>query len=218
MTVTNIYLIPGQGADKRLFKQLEFDERFNLQHIIYSTPKKNSTMLSYAKELSEQIDQTKPFILVGTSLGGMLATEMNSFLKPLRTIIISSAKHRGELPFKYRFQRQFPVYKIVPAGMVKLGAKILQPLVEPDRNKEKTTFKAMLNAKDPKFLSRTIRMIVNWDRERTNTNIVHIHGNKDNTIPIKNVDDNFLIEGGSHMMTLTRGVEINQLILNILNS
>lgn len=218
MKKTNVYLIPGQGADKRLFNQLEFDERFNLQHILYSTPKKNSTMLSYAKKLSEQIDQTTPFILVGTSLGGMLATEMSSFLKPLQTIIISSAKHRGELPFKYRFQKQIPVYKIVPAVMVKLGAKLLQPLVEPDRNKEKATFKAMLNAKDPQFLSRTIRMIVNWERESTNANIVHIHGNKDNTIPIKNVDYNFLINGGSHMMTLTRGTEINKLILEILDN
>ncbi|MFT5821395.1 MAG: pimeloyl-ACP methyl ester carboxylesterase [Crocinitomix sp.] len=213
---TNIYFIPGQGADKRLFGKIKLDERFIVNHITYETPTKNSTMRSYAEELAQQIDQSKPFILIGASLGGMLATEITSFLEPMRTILISSAKQRSELPFRYRFQKQLPFYKLVPASLVKLGAKILQPLVESDRNKEKTIFKAMLNAKDPKFLSRTVHMIVNWERQTAEDSIIHIHGNKDHTLPIKNVQYDYLIEGGSHMMSLTRAEEINQLILAVL--
>jgi pimeloyl-ACP methyl ester carboxylesterase len=216
MNPKSIYLISGQGADNRLFEKIKLDERFIIKHISYFTPTKGSTMESFAKELAKQIDTTQPFILIGTSLGGMLATEMNDFLNPELTVIISSAKNRNELPLRYRFQKQFPVYKIVPSPIVKMGAKILQPLVEPDRNKHMATFKAMLNAKDSKFLSRTVRMIVTWNRTDHSKNIIHIHGNKDNTIPIKNVQYDYLIQGGSHMMTLTRGEEINQLILQIL--
>jgi esterase/lipase len=212
----NIYLIPGQGADQRLFSKLKLAERFRIQHISFSTPTKNSTMHSYAKELSQQVDQSNPFILIGTSLGGMLATEMATFLKPEKIILISSAKHRGELPFRYRFQKKIPVYRLIPAGLVKLGAKMLQPLVEQDRNKEKSIFKAMLNDKDPKFLSRTVQMIMNWDRIQAFDEIVHIHGNKDRTLPVKNVQYDYLIESGSHMMTLTRAHEINTLINTIL--
>jgi pimeloyl-ACP methyl ester carboxylesterase len=213
----NIYFIPGQGADLRLFNKIALDERFSIKHVTFSIPINNSSMLSYAKELSQQIDQSKPFVLIGSSLGGMLATEMNSFLKPVLTIVISSAKHRGELPFRYRFQKQIPLYKLVPPVLVKLGAKILQPLVEPDRNNEKATFKAMLNEKDPNFLRRTVQMIINWELTKTANKIIHIHGNKDRTIPIKNVQYDYLIESGSHMMALTRANEINQLILQILN-
>ncbi|NOQ74998.1 MAG: alpha/beta hydrolase [Crocinitomix sp.] len=175
-------------------------------------------MRAYAEKLAEQIDQSQPFILIGASLGGMLATEMTAFIKPKCTIIISSAKNRRELPFRYRFQKHFPVYKLVPAVLVKFGAKILQPLVELDRNKEKAIFKAMLNDKDPKFLSRTVHMIVNWKRTNYPENIIHIHGDNDHTLPIKNVNYDHLIEGGSHMMSLTRAMEINQLILDILTA
>ena len=212
----SVYLIPGQGADERLFSKLTLDERFKMKHIKYSTPVKHESMSGFAKRLAKQIDQTKPFILIGTSLGGMLATEMAFFLKPEQIILISSAKKRSELPFRYRFQHYIPVYKIVPPQLVKLGAKIFQPLVEPDRNKEKVIFKAMLNAKDPKFLSRTIRLIVNWNRTEHVENIIHIHGNKDSTIPIKNVKFDYSIEGGSHMMTLTRANEISSIIQSIL--
>jgi surfactin synthase thioesterase subunit len=67
-------------------------------------------MYSYAKKLSHQIDTTQPFILIGVSLGGMLATEMTDFIQPEKTIIISSAKNKYELPHRYRFQNIVPIY------------------------------------------------------------------------------------------------------------
>ena len=44
----------------------------------------------------------------------------------------------------------------------------------------------------------------------------HIHGDKDHTIPIKNIEYDYLIEGGSHMMMITRAREINEIIAQIL--
>lgn len=211
----SVYLIPGQGADYRLFNELRFPAGYDIHKLSYLTPKKGMRMKDFALELSKQIDTEKPFILIGTSLGGMLATEMAHFLHPEITIIISSAKNRKELPFSYRFQKQIPVYRIFPPFLIKLGAQIMQPIVEPDRNKHKEIFKAMLKDKDPKFLSRTIGIIINWDRQRIDKNIIHVHGNKDSTLPLKNVQYDHLIENGSHMMTLTRGKEISALIAEI---
>jgi len=84
------------------------------------------------------------------------------------------------------------------------------------RRKEKETFKAMLDSKDPIFLKRTIRMIINWNRTTNSKNIIHIHGNKDHTIPIKNVEYDYLVNKGSHMMTLTKSDEVNDLLREIL--
>jgi len=42
-------------------------------------------------------------------------------------------------------------------------------------------------------------------------------GAKDNTIPIDELSINYVIEEGSHMMTLTRADEINALLKKILN-
>ncbi len=213
-----IYLIPGQGADERLFNELDIAEPYKVKHINYKTPKEGTNLKQYAQELSNQIDTTQPFILIGVSLGGMLATEMSDFLSPEKVIIISSAKHKNELPFRYRFQQKLPLYKAFSSNMVKKGALIAQPIVEPDRNKEKATFVKMLKDKDPEFLKRTIDMIINWDRTEAPKNIIHIHGTKDKTIPIRNVAVDFKVDEGSHMMTLTRGKEISILINQILKN
>ncbi|MEN8116125.1 MAG: alpha/beta hydrolase [Bacteroidota bacterium] len=211
-----VYLIPGQGADYREFKNLEIDSRFDTAYVHYFTPEKGLAIKDYAKALSKQIDTSRTFYLVGVSLGGMLATEMGDFLHPEKIILISSAKSRKELPGRYTFQQTIPVYKLVPPGVIKLGAKIMQPIVEPDRKHEKETCITMLRDKDPLFLKRTVKMIMEWERVNYRDDIAHIHGDNDHTIPARNVKYNHLVKNGSHMMVLTRGDEISVLINKIL--
>lgn len=214
---TAVYLIPGQGSDFRIFNSLELNDSYEIRYIHHCIPDEGMTMSDYAKELSFQIDTSSPFILIGVSLGGMLSVEISEFLTPEKVIIISSAKSHNELPRRYRFQKNIPIYDLVSGEMSKKGALFLQPIVEPDRDNMKDTFVAMLNDKDPDFLKKTIAMIMEWDRVEYPDNIIHIHGNRDKTIPIRNVEYDYLVEKGSHMMVLTRGEEISTLILMILN-
>ncbi len=213
---TNAYLLPGQGSDARIFSKTTLNSTYNLRHIVYPIPVKNTTLPQFAQQISGQIDTTQKFILIGVSLGGMICTELADLLKPEQIIIISSAKCRAELPRRYRFQKTFPLNKIIPARVIYWGAKLLQPLVEPDRNNAKNAFKAMLGAKNPKYLKRTADMIINWERKIYHPNIIHIHGNNDHTLPLINIKANYTIPHGSHMMALTKGEEINELLLKIM--
>ncbi len=208
----SVYLIPGQGGDGRLFNNLELPPGFEARHIVYERPAEGMSMKDFAKQLVQQIDTSGRFVIIGVSLGGMLATEMSELVPAEKVIIISSAKGRHELPGRYTFQKKFPIYKLVSPKTAKFGAKLLQPIVEPDRQKEKETFKAMLRDKDAIFLRRTIEMIMHWDRVEAPDHIIHIHGDKDHTIPIRNVDHDILVRGGSHMITLTRGEEVSRLV------
>jgi pimeloyl-ACP methyl ester carboxylesterase len=215
--IKRVYLVPGQGSDGRIFKNIEITGK-EMVILEWVLPEKNETMNSLARRMAEKIDTTQPFAIVGVSLGGMIACEMSTFLSPQKVIIISSASGREEIPRRYRFMKYLPVYKIIPAGWIKAGAKIAQPLVEPDRNKEKETCKAMLRAKDKRFLKRTIHCIVNWDPppQDSTKKIIHIHGTSDHTLPARRVRADFLIDRGSHMMTLTRGEEISALLDKLL--
>lgn len=213
---TIVYLIPGQGADSRQFEKLKLDNQFEIRYIEYFTPDKDWGMKDFAEILARQIDTTDNFVIIGVSLGGMLATEMGDFLKPEKIILISSAKCRNELPGRYRFQKAIPLNKLFSAKMIKCGAKFLQPIVEPDSKKDRLVFKEMLNDKDPVFLKRTVAMIIGWERKEYKKDIVQIHGDHDHTLPSKNVDFEYLIPNGSHMMVYTRADEISAIINNIL--
>ena len=211
-------MFPGQGAEERLFAKIKLDSNFRIVYINFPVPEKNVSMKEYAHLISKQIDTTQKYIFVGVSLGGMICSELSDFLNPDKIIIISSAKCRYELPFRYRFQKTIPINKILPAGIIKIGAQILQPIVEPDRGIHKAIFKSMLKGKSPKYYKRTVNMILNWERENINSEVIHIHGSNDHTIPLKYVSCNYKIEKGSHLMTLTRGEEINDIIKSILIS
>lgn len=224
-TITNIscktiiYALPGQGSDKRIFDSLKINENYQLKVIEYGTPESGMNLKDFALTISKQIDTSKPFILLGVSLGGMLCVEMSEILHPLKTIIISSAKNAFDLPRKYSIQKQFPLYKIFPPSWIKNGALFLQPIVEPDRNKYKTTFKSMLDNKDKVYMKRTVELIVNWERTNNSNKIYHIHGNNDHTIPIKNIRNvDIVIPGASHMMTLTQANEISLALNQLLSS
>ncbi|HTF04019.1 MAG TPA: alpha/beta hydrolase [Bacteroidia bacterium] len=214
--VTTVYLFPGEGSDERIFSKIKFDSTYRVVHVVLPTPAEGATMKEYAAVISNQIDTNGKYIFIGVSLGGMICAELADYMKPEKIIIISSAKSCKELPFRYTFQKVFPLNKIVPKGLVKTGARILQPIVEPDRKKHADVFNSMLASKDPDYYKRTVDLILNWDRKISNDAIIHIHGTNDHTIPIRNVNADYEIKDGSHMMTLTRGDEINTLIQSIL--
>lgn len=217
-TKKTIYCFPGQGSDRRIFDSLTIDSSYQIKIIEYGTPEKDITIKTFAKQLSTQIDTTHDFVLLGVSLGGMICVELSEILNPEKTIIISSAKNRNELPFRYKFQKVIPIYKVFPSTILFAGAKILQPIVEPDRKKNKATFKRMLHSKNSKYIKRTIGLIINWDKKTNSSKIYHIHGNNDHTLPLRKIkSSDFVIENGSHMMTLTRGKDISTVINILLN-
>lgn len=207
-----VYLFPGQGADYRLYRDLQFPKGYDTLHISYPIPFKNESMKEFAQRFIPLINQDEPYILVGVSLGGMICTELSDTLHPELTILISSAKSWFELPGHYTFMRIFHMDRLIPKGLVKGGARMLQGIVEPDRKQDPETFKDMLKKKDPLYLKRTGQMIVNWEREEYSRSIYHIHGDADNTIPIRNVQCDCVVKKGSHMMVLTRADEISEII------
>ena len=98
----NIYLLSGLGADKRVFSRVAFSANHVVRHIEWISPISNEGLSSYARRLSGQIDEAQPFCWVGISFGGVVAVELNKFVKPLQTIIISSAWTDVQIPWYYK--------------------------------------------------------------------------------------------------------------------
>ncbi len=210
-----IYLIPGQGSDGRLFQQLDVSG-FETKILEFPIPGKKDDMAAYAKKMASQIDTTGRFSIIGVSLGGMVAVEMGKFLRPEEIILIASAKTKDELPRYSRFFKKVPVHRILGGRFYKFWTFLLQPLCEPmDKNSQKT-WRDMLRKKDPKFMKRAVRCIIEWDNNSYGDNVFHIHGTKDRTIRYKRVNADFTVQGGTHVMTMTSAAEISEVIKKVL--
>ena len=211
-----VYLIPGAGSDGRLFKNLEI-EGFETKVLEYEVPGKGEDMHAYSMRIGQQIDPHRPFMLVGVSLGGMLAVELSKVYSPEKVVLIASAKERSELPGLYRVFRSVPLYKIMGGRFYIFWTKLFQPIVEPLEKEDQKLWQSMIDEKDPVFMKRATACIVEWENSEYDPDlVVHIHGTKDRTLPYKNIQNAIPIEGGTHIMTLTKGREISALINEIL--
>ena len=120
-----IYFLSGLGANYSAFKYLTFPSNVQTVFIDWLAPLKNESLKSYAKRIAEKIDNTQPFILVGLSFGGMLATEVIEFVQPQKTILISSAARRQELPVYYKLAGTLGINKFFPAAVIKKGNRLI---------------------------------------------------------------------------------------------
>jgi pimeloyl-ACP methyl ester carboxylesterase len=205
-----LYLIPGQGADARLFNNLKIEEA-EIKVLTFLVQEKNESLADYARRMAAQIDTTqKPFFIGGSSLGGMICIEMAKFMHPAHIFLFSSAKTRQELPFRYRFQKFIPIYKILPARLIKRMAIFVQPRVEHQVWEERSIFRTMLESKNTKFMKRSIHCICTWDNNEIPVNVTHFHGSKDRTLPFRNIKNADMINNGSHMLVYFNGLEIGK--------
>ena len=112
MANKKIYLIPGLGADGRMYMP-QLKVLPNAVILEHQKPLKGETLVQYAKRLSAQVDTSEPFILIGTSLGGIIAIEMARIIHPDKVILISSVKHRGEMPAWMRAMRHLKLHNLL---------------------------------------------------------------------------------------------------------
>jgi surfactin synthase thioesterase subunit len=93
MSQLTVYFIPGLGADYRLYNNINLP---GVESIYISWPEPNdcTTLKEYTELLLPMIDTSKPFVIWGTSMGGMVAIELCKHVKPQKLILISTVKTR----------------------------------------------------------------------------------------------------------------------------
>lgn len=209
-----VYFISGLGANKRAFDflDLSFCEPVFIE---WTKPLPKETLEQYAVRLLKGISEPHP-IIVGVSFGGMLATEMAKKDPTLKAIIISSNKIAAEFPGFLRIGKYIPLYKWVPAKIVKATGRVAKRFVGPKGIEEKKVFAQILNESNPDFTTWATGAILNWTNTEVPDNVIHIHGDADHLLPYKRVKCNHTIKGGSHLMIMDKAKELSLLLRQII--
>ena len=92
----HIFFISGLGADHRAFDRIDL-AGYEQTHIPWVIPEKNDSMHSYAQKMAEPILAASHPVVIGVSLGGMIASEMTTFVPHLHAIWTCNKKVDSEL-------------------------------------------------------------------------------------------------------------------------
>lgn len=215
----DIYLIPGLGADKRMYaQQLKvWPQARVLEHL---APIKGQSLANYAVRLAGEIDDSRPFALVGTSLGGIVCMELSRILKPQKIVLIASIKNRREMPLFIRSMRLLNLHRMVSGnGFKSFNSLMVKRLDSRGDSPAAEVIRQMTEDCSAEFIEWAVNAIINWHPPVDYRNdIVHIHGTKDQLFPIQKIINPVVIKNGSHVMNMTMSYEVNRALMEALKS
>lgn len=212
-----IYVFTGLGADRRVFEKLDFSG-MDVVFVDWLKPRPSEAFESYVFRLAEHYQLPKQGAnVLGLSFGGMCIAELSKYYDFKKTVLISSAKTKDELPKVLGVSKFLSLHKLFSGAAANFAnSKILYWLFDLKSDEEQFLFDTMLNDSDPDFQKWAIDKIVNWENTHVPVNCLQIHGDKDRLIPIQNVDYSIRIKGGGHFMVWNKAEELNYPIRNFL--
>ena len=216
MEKPHLFFISGLGADHRAFDRIRLDG-YEQTHLPWIIPEKMDTLHSYARKMAEPITETRHPVVIGVSLGGMLASEMTTFIPHLRAILISSIKAPSERSLLLKAGRVLPVQHLVPVWLIKRmtfawrWANYKRPKADVDRMLQ------MFHEQDDRFLKWALINAPKWKGAGISERIHHIHGDNDRMFPLRQISDPTIVKKGTHIMVYSRGAEVARLIKEELN-
>jgi pimeloyl-ACP methyl ester carboxylesterase len=211
----NVYMISGLAADKGVFKNLVLPAEYDVFYLEWIPPVKNESLPDYSIRLAEKIDLSKPFILIGLSLGGMIAVEIAKHYVPEKLIIISSIPSSKYLPFYFNIVRKAGLHKFVPVSLLK-SASLVKRLFTAETSQDKIYLRKVIKQSDPVFIRWAMNAILHWPPSEVPASYVHIHGSGDEILPLRYTKATHIIKGGGHLMIMNRSGEINEIFKEVL--
>jgi pimeloyl-ACP methyl ester carboxylesterase len=215
--MAKVFLIAGLGADTRLYKNIVLPDGYERIPADWVIPDATDTLTTYSQSLINHHNIQAGAIVVGDSLGGMIAVEIAKQVKLAKVILISSIKTADEAPWYFKLFQKVPVYKPIPASIMNKVGFMVKPVFGDMSADDLATFKSMLGNSSPVFLKWAMHAVLYFDNMEPIPNLYHIIGDKDQVFPYKKIKNpTAIIKGGTHIMVFDRANEINKLLAGIL--
>ncbi|MDO7873452.1 alpha/beta hydrolase [Hymenobacter sp. ASUV-10] len=205
------YLIPGLGADERVFRRLHL---VGTVRVLDWLPPQSTTepLAHYAARLAEAVPVGEECWLVGVSFGGILAQEV-ARLRPLaRVVLISSLASPVELPFTLRLARATWLYRLFPPQLLKLMPRVAQWFFGARNGTEYKLLHQIIQDTDPVFAQWAIRQLLQWPGVAAARPAVRLHGTRDRLLPARGVAVEYRLTRGGHFMIVSHAAEISRIL------
>jgi pimeloyl-ACP methyl ester carboxylesterase len=217
MKCKRVYFISGLAADERVFKYIQLPEGVEMVHLNWIDPHQDESLPDYALRLSEKIDTSEPFALVGLSFGGMLATEIAKRTNPVQTVLISSIPLSAHLPKYFRAAAAIRLHKVIPIGFVKMMARSKRIFTR-ETGEHKRLLWQIINDSDTRFIRWAMNAILTWKNEVLPSPLMQIHGTRDEVLPQRLTTPTHVIQKAGHLLVMTESGKVNNLLAEMVRN
>jgi pimeloyl-ACP methyl ester carboxylesterase len=210
----DVYCIPGLGTDRRLFSRLPL-ERFGAHVLEWPAYGKDHDLRHIATVLADRVDTSRPHVLVGVSMGGMVAQEMAALTGPSKVVLISSWTGPHEMPPHVRLARALRLYTLVNETTMRGTWPLKQWLVGMGNKEVDRLLFDMACAQTALRVRQGMRAVLHWKGSPWKGQLVRIHGDRDLLMPLRFPVDH-VVRGGTHSMVIHKPHEVAQALAQAL--
>ena len=204
------YLIPGLGADARVFRYLRLAAP--AQVLAWLPPQSPTEPLAhYAARLAEAIPPGQACWLAGVSFGGVLALEIGR-LRPLaRIVLISSLPNAQRLPVSLRLARATRLYRVAPFGLLARLPRLAQWFFGANNGTQYRLLCQILRDTDPVFARWATTQLLEWQSAGVPT-AIRVHGTHDRLLPAGSAPVEHWVPGAGHFLIVSHAAHLSRLL------
>ncbi|AHF94488.1 hypothetical protein OPIT5_17540 [Opitutaceae bacterium TAV5] len=207
-----IYVLPGMGADNRMYagSWRKLPDCVFLDWPAYAG---ETSLAAVARRVVDEAGIGDDAVVVGTSLGGMVACEIAKIRRVRQLVLVASAVRKEEVSRVLAALR--PLAGLLPGGWVKVvTGNLLKSLAGGLREAERDVVREavrMYVESDPCFVRAMCRAIFRWEgfdvqaARESGVTVLRLHGKRDRVL-LPSGDVDAWLEGG-HLITMTHARE-----------
>lgn len=204
-----VVLLPGLGADHRLFQRQQ-EVVPGLVVPPWPEPRPEDSLSTFAARLAQDIPRSDWLYVGGSSFGGMVAVELAALVRPRGVILIGSCSDpRSISPLARQLRalaRALPVRAFHPR---RWSLPLVLPKFGRLSREDRQLFMSMACETPASFLKWGVAAMLSWRPTPSAAPIHHIHGSADRLIPLRLVHPDRVVPGGGHLLSLTHPREVN---------
>jgi pimeloyl-ACP methyl ester carboxylesterase len=212
----DVYLLPGLGADHRLFGRLELPGHA-LHYLDRPEVPAGSTMADIVRLLASRVNAQVPHALVGVSMGGMEAQEIAALTHPRKVVLISSWKGPQEMPAHFKLLRGTHPERLLSKIFMQGSLPVIRWQMGVEKPEEVQLLDSFLQMTSLEQLRVQISACLHWEGPAQPVpGLVHLHGDRDRLMPLANIQGAQIVKGGGHFMVFSHGAEVSALVAKAL--
>ena len=208
----NYYLIPGMGADNRLFQHFQLPNG-NVHYLDWMAHGSSRNLSEYATLMANRI-QTENNIIIGSSMGGMVTVEIAKQINPLGAVLVSAPTGRHEFPRSLKSLSALKLHRALSAKQVMRISKLCDLFMGFKTDQQRTMFYDMLKGNGHEFLHFSVGAVLEWKNTTPPpVPFIQILGSHDKLFSHKKIRDAHVIEGSGHFTAFEKGKEVSEIIV-----
>ncbi len=208
----NYYLIPGMGADKRLFQHFNLTNG-KVHHLDWIPHGSSKNLAEYATLMAERIT-TEKNVVVGSSMGGMVTVEIAKLIQPKGAVLVSAPSGRHEFPQVLKNLNALRLHRALTPKQVLRISTLADLFMGFKTDEQRAMFYDMLRGNGEDFLHFAISAVLEWKNTTQPTvPFIQILGTHDRLFKQHKIPNAVMLEGSGHFTAFERGKEVSEIIM-----